>query len=60
MKIQDKDGNTIEVEDLDKAIEHAEMFSNYKLSGKASSFLKKRQAYWKDMLQKLKQVKKNK
>ncbi|AGA80296.1 hypothetical protein [Echinicola vietnamensis] len=57
MKIIDKDGKSIEITDLEAAIKQAEMFSQYKISEKASAFLKGRQAYWKDMLRKLKQLK---
>lgn len=59
MKITDLEGKLIEVTDLDKAIEQAEMFKSFKHEGVDYKKLdKKLRRYWRDIYYKLMALKK--
>lgn len=54
MRIKDLNGNSIEVTDINEAIQISEQFTKYKHKDKSfSDFDKRQNAYWLDMYEKL-------
>lgn len=54
IQIEDKNGENIEVANLNQAIKQADYFRNFSHTDKLfEKFDKKRQAYWQDMYEKL-------
>ncbi|OXB10275.1 hypothetical protein B0A81_04135 [Flavobacterium plurextorum] len=54
MQIEDKNGENVEVNNLNQAIKQADYFRNFSHTDKLfEKFDKKRQAYWQDMYEKL-------
>lgn len=54
IQIEDKNGENVEVNNLNQAIKQADYFKNFSHTDKLfEKFDKKRQAYWQDMYEKL-------
>ncbi|WP_089056841.1 hypothetical protein [Flavobacterium plurextorum] len=54
IQIEDKNGENVEVNNLNQAIKQADYFRNFSHTDKLfEKFDKKRQAYWQDMYEKL-------
>ncbi|CAD0002107.1 MULTISPECIES: hypothetical protein [Flavobacterium] len=54
IQIEDKNGENVEVTNLNQAIKQADYFKNFSHTDKLfEKFDKKRQAYWQDMYEKL-------